>query len=157
MPMVFELRSGAFLRAGLAPGTVGAELTRIKEEYGELTPEAVLEQAKKHNNSLHAQFDWDDTVAAGKWRREQAAELIRVILIRDDGVEDSRAVRAFVKLENVRSEPYRPVVDVLADPEMRARLLQKAHKELDAWTRRYANLEEFAGLIETIKNWRGKE
>jgi len=156
MPMVFELRSGAFLRAGLTPGAVGAELTRIKEEYGELTPEAVLEQAKKHNNTLHTQFDWDDDIAAGKWRREQAAELIRVILVRDDGVEDSKAVRAFVKLENVRSDPYRPIVDVLADPEMRARLLEKAHKELDAWTRRYENLEEFAVLIKTIKNWRGK-
>ena len=156
MPMVFELRSGAFLRAGLDPGTVGAELTRIKEEHGELTPEAVLDQARQHNHALHAQFDWDDTVAAGKWRREQAAELIRVILVRDDGVEDSKAVRAFVKLENVRSDPYRPILDVLADPEMRAQLLEKAHKELDAWTRRYENLEEFAVLIKTIKNWRVK-
>jgi len=156
MPMVFELRLGAHLRAGLDPGTVGAELTRIREQNGELTPEVVLMEARKHNNTLHAQFDWDDTVAAGKWRREQAAELIRVILIRDDGVENSQAIRAFVKLENTRSEPYRPVVDVLADPEMRSRLLEKAHKELDAWTRRYTNLEEFAGLIKTIKNWRGR-
>lgn len=157
MTMVFELREGAHLRAGLDPGTVGAELDRIREQHGELTPEFILVEASQHNNALHSQFDWDDTVAAVKWRREQAAELIRVILIRDDDDADSPAVRAFVKLEYSRTDPYRPIVDVLADPEMRARLLEKAQKELAAWTRRYSNLEEFAGLIKNIKKWQGKK
>ena len=48
---------------------------------GRLTPDAVVEDAKSPKSPLHEHFDWDDSVAAVKWRIEQARTLIRQVTV----------------------------------------------------------------------------
>ena len=59
--------------------TVEQELKSIYERDGILKPDAVIESAKDAKSPLHGFFDWDDSVAAAKWRIEQARELIRTV------------------------------------------------------------------------------
>ena len=51
------------------------------EERGRLTPDALVEAARAASHPLHACFDWDDTRAAAKWRREQAREIIARVTV----------------------------------------------------------------------------
>lgn len=39
-------------------------------------PEAIVKHARKSKGMLHAEFDWNDKVAADKWRRFQAITLL---------------------------------------------------------------------------------
>lgn len=57
-------------------------LIALSEQHGgNITPELVVRAAKSKDSPLHDYFDWDDKVAGGKWRIEQARELIRSVRI----------------------------------------------------------------------------
>jgi hypothetical protein len=54
---------------------VRGELSKLSDA-GRLTPENVVRTARNKNNPLHAQFEWNDSAAARKYRTYQARELI---------------------------------------------------------------------------------
>ncbi len=60
---------------------VWACLQRLEEETGTLRVDDVIDEARDPDSPLHTEFDWDDSVAAEKWRREQARELIRTVRV----------------------------------------------------------------------------
>lgn len=81
---------------------IAARLAKIAEENGgNLTPDAVLEDARSKKSPLHDQFEWDDSEAAHKYRIEQARVLIRS-----------------VRVEVVTEEKTVSVVRYLRNPEM---------------------------------------
>lgn len=51
------------------------------EHGGRLTPRAVVDAARDPKSALHDQFEWDDTVAAEKWRLDQARDIITSVKI----------------------------------------------------------------------------
>src|SRR5262245_40933442 len=58
------------------------ELEKIRRRGGgRLTPRMVVEAAKAKAHPLHDEFEWDDSVAAQKYREDQARELIRYVTI----------------------------------------------------------------------------
>ena len=59
---------------------VDSEITELAPRE-EVTPELVLQKAKKKSSAMHDLFEWDDEVAAEKFRRTQALELLRSIKI----------------------------------------------------------------------------
>ena len=48
---------------------------------GTLTPDAVVKDAKSVSSPLHTHFEWDDDVAANKFRLDQARRLIRSVRV----------------------------------------------------------------------------
>lgn len=61
---------------------IAARLAKIAEENdGNLTPDAVLEDARSKKSPLHDQFEWNDGEAAHKYRLEQARTLIRSVRV----------------------------------------------------------------------------
>lgn len=55
---------------------VDQALQALYEKHGVLTPEIVLNDARRKSSPLHYEFDWDDSTAAHRWRIEQARKLI---------------------------------------------------------------------------------
>lgn len=60
---------------------VGAEMEKIEKRDGEVTPKALLEEARSTNSPIHNLFDWNDTTAAEKYRLSQAGLAIRQIKV----------------------------------------------------------------------------
>lgn len=96
---------------------VAAELRRIQDKQGRITPEIVVTAAEKPKSPLHHLFEWDDTVAGHKYRIEQAREVIRSVkltvtyetktvfvpaYIRDPGAEP--AAQGYVTITALTSE-----------------------------------------------------
>lgn len=46
---------------------------------GRLTPELLIAEAKSSDSPLHQEFEWDDSIAAHRYRIDQARELIRSV------------------------------------------------------------------------------
>lgn len=130
----------------------GEELERIRvKNNGNLTPRAVLEESRDEAAPLHPAFEWDDAVAAEKHREDQARYLIRSITVvaPERGVE--RPTRAFVSV-SVEEEPvYDHVVTAMSDADKRQQVLRRALAELEGWQRKYADLEELAGVFAAIE------
>jgi hypothetical protein len=124
-----------------------AELEEIREQHGVLTPTVVLGVASNPDHPLHDQFEWDDTVAAHRFRVSQARRIIqatRIERITDDQV---LRVRAYVSVRGP-SEPsnYRPVDD-LTDME-RSLLVMTMRREIASLRRKFGHLQEFWALLD---------
>jgi hypothetical protein len=70
---------------------------------GVLTPEDVLEAARREDSPLHVHFEWDDAKAGYQHRLDQARRLIR---IRVEVTIAERTVRAPVYVRDPESPPH---------------------------------------------------
>lgn len=137
--------------AGLFPvdaQTAGEELHRIYEDKGQLDPADIVDESRPETAPLHTCFEWNDEVAAEKYRRVQAGKLVRSITVIHETPEyEHTEVRAFVK----PMETYTPIEVVVNSKEQMAALLESALAELKAFERKYATLSELSPIFEEIK------
>lgn len=150
--MKYAAKSGSRLKINVQ--SAGERLEKIRKKHdGRLLPKDVVEDARPEKSLLHPQFEWDDSTAAEEYRRVQARELIRAIVVvevKDDGPKGP--VRAFVHvLQNGDDEETYTHIDcVMSNPDLRDQLLDRAKEELLSWRRRYDNLKELAAVYEAI-------
>lgn len=116
----------------------------------EFHPKLVVDSARDENSPLHPHFDWDDTVAAEKWRVEQARDLIRCI-VADDGSKNE-PTRAFLSIADTSGTSYRTVQEVRSSADLQQRLLAGAERDLEAFTARYRALKDVCAIVETAKS-----
>lgn len=133
--------------------TVGKEFERLEAEKGSLNAIDVLESAKSETSPLHNLFEWDDTVAANKYRLSQANYYIR-ILIRTETKENEpiRSYRAYV---NVNANPqsagvFENTPKALSQEETRKIVLNNALKELENFEKKYNALTELSVVFSAI-------
>ena len=155
-----------------AAGEVFSEL----EESGELTPEKVVDVSRPEDAALHKEFEWDDAVAAEKYRGTQASAMIRHIVVevempsRDsDDYDQTRIhyvdgdcddedqprielVRAFNPSHDGEGEKgsYESTISILKDDGKRAVLLGQAMSDMRAFRRKYSILSELSEVMDSI-------
>jgi hypothetical protein len=153
--MIYQWKQGSRVEADAQ--LVGDELERIRvHQNGRLESEDVVREARDDASPLHPIFDWDNEIAGEKWRIEQAKYLIRsidVVIERSD--EEAVPIRAFVSVKRDEDRSYTSTVDALADPVLRAQVVEQAFRELEAWRKRHAELIEFARIFAEIDQARG--
>lgn len=122
------------------------ELRRIKDEHdGLLTPHDVVEAARNKNSSLHSWFDWNDGLAAEKWRLWQARQLITLQITRIE----NEPVRTYIHVKTVDREGYRAITEVMVKPKLRKAAIEEAEQEFRTFEQKYKRLSELAPIFET--------
>lgn len=122
-------------------------LTAIHDEHGVLTPALVVDVARDPEHPLHSRFEWDDGIAAEKYRLVQAGELLRVKLAKDPARPDNLRAFLAVKGKDTPQSVYVPTETALADEFTRHLVLSEMEREWKALKRRYQHMAEFAQLI----------
>lgn len=141
--MVFEWKSGS--RFKVDANTAGAVCEQL-EAAGNLTAKALLDVSRPEDAPLHSEFEWNDTVAAERYREDQARNIIRHLVVRLDAKPDT-PVRGFFRIE--QAEPrYTNVNAILTQRDLRAELIQQALEEMAAFQRKYGTLTELAMIFE---------
>lgn len=140
---VYGWKPGACVKADAQ--TAGGVCYELVRTVG-LTPHNLVEASREESAPLHPAFEWDDTLAAEKWREQQASHIIRSLTIR---VDQSEPVRAYVSVIQ-SGEPYEPIRAVITAPDKRARLIEQALAELRAFQSKYATLNELCDLFAAI-------
>lgn len=138
--------------APVSAQTAGEELERLYRKHGKLDPADVVEESRDASAPLHGCFEWNDAIAAEKYRVHQAGDIIRALVISEDKEEESRDTRAFV---HVRSD-YHPISVVIDDAAMLAELLASAEKEMTAFQRKYETLQELSPVMDAIRAYQQK-
>lgn len=128
---------------------VGEHLENLRGRYNRLTPQVIVNDARKKRSLLHGSFQWDNEIAAESYRIEQAKYLIRHIVVSE---ENQPEVRAFVSvlLENDETVSYTHIVHAMGEPVLREQVLHRAKNELVTWRQRYSDLQEFAKVHSAI-------
>ena len=131
-------------------------LLLAKQNGGILQPAEVVLQARKSNSPLHEYFDWDDSIAAEKWRIEQAQHMIRAVVRIIE--QTKKPVRVFVSLTPDRGKEggYREIITVLRNPDQRQQLLRDAVSELESFKQKYSMLTELAAIFMAMKKVKSK-
>lgn len=126
-------------------------LQAIYDERGELTPALVVDVARDDRHPLHTRFEWNNTMAAEKYRRGQAHELIRSVRLTYISTKTNEpiTIRAFhaVKKPDTNQYAYEPMQIIMQDPMVMRLLLTEMRRDWEAFKRRYEEFEEFWAMI----------
>lgn len=159
----YEFSQGARFQPG-APSDrkaaieAGQHLELLRKQCkGELTPKDVVEDARNDNSPLHAYFEWDDGEAAENYRLQQARGLIRaVVAIYTDDKKPAIRQKMFVHINEAGAQHYREASHAMSLTKTREMVLKQAWRELQAWRKRYKDLQEFSTVIDVIDDAVGK-
>jgi hypothetical protein len=118
---------------------------------GVVTPELLVDDGRAEESPLHPCFEWDDTIAAERYRLDQARLVLRSLTV---SIADDRRVpiRAFVCVERTEAEgrAYVAIHDALRDDDFRTQVLANAVREVQAWRQRYSRLRELANIFAAV-------
>lgn len=145
-----------FPNAGVDAKVALNAIDEIKNKNGgQVSPNAIVDAAKKKTHPLHKLFTWDDTEAAAKYRLQEAGNLLRSIEITYEELPEQprRAFEIITKKTSGDPETktlYGTAEEVAADPKAHSRLIAEAVTTLMAWRTRFRYLQELSHLIEEI-------
>lgn len=143
------------LAHGIDPQAAIAELERIEETLGALTPKNLVEVARSKDNILHDLFEWNDEVAAENYRLAQARRLINnlEVIVVSDG--ESKQVPVFEIVSTPEHRSYKAITEFSTDDAEQVRrqvvrdisYLRKKLGFYDKFKDAVAKLDEAAGLL----------
>ena len=137
------------------PTVARVVIDKISKRDGVVTPASLLESASSRRSPIHGCFEWDDTVAAGRFRVEQARRMLKdLIIVSSNG--EAREYRAYVHVSTKSVKGFQAIVQALGDPESREYILARAMEDLAAFERKYRSLKELAGLLHSMRAVRKK-
>lgn len=135
-----------------------------------LTPENLVNEARAETSPLHSAFEWNDTVAAEKYRCEQARLMIANIVWVESDIQTERHVKLIEKDEDEspnfsderafvstgeRNHRYVPIAVALTNEEWRTNLLEAAKRDMNAFVMKYRRLTELANIIQDMNDFLG--
>ena len=142
--MVFEWKPGS--RFKVDANTAGAVCEQL-ELAGNLSAKSLLDASRPEDAPLHSEFEWNDSIAAEKYREDQARCIIRHLVVRLDEKPDE-PVRGFFRIEQGGQRSYTNVKTILMQRDLRADLIQQALEELASFQRKYGSLIELEAVFE---------
>lgn len=143
--MIYQWKDGA--RYSVSPQVAG-NICKQLDERNMLTASALVDVSRPEDAPLHPIFEWDDSLAAEKYREAQARAMIRSI-VTIPAKSENKPVRAFFNIQ-VEQPKYESLNIILEKPDKRALLLQSAYRELSAFKKKYSILKELTDVFSAI-------
>lgn len=153
------------------PDIVGKVFEEIEERDGEVTSKSLLDASRADDSPTHGLFEWDDSVAAEKFRLSQSHRIISQLQVDVIVTEISSGDTPEIELttENVLKSPayvninptgrfgvknttgsFVNVHKAMSDDDMRKIVLRNALSELNVFKNRYALYKELANVFKAI-------
>ena len=127
------------------------ELERLTDiNNGDLTPDIVLEAARPETSPLHKHFEWDDSVAAEAWRKDQARTLIQSYKLHIVDERGERIVRYYTNVVIQDAHAYRRTEDVVRIDALREQRRLTIIRDLNRIRAELVTFDSFAGAAEAI-------
>lgn len=147
--MVYEWKTASYIKADA--NVAGRQCEELEKTVG-LTPKNLLDANRDENAPLHNEFEWNDTIAAEKYRERQAQHIIACLCVRAETTsgEKSEPIRAFLK--TAPESEYQSLEVILQSSDSHSAMLAMALKELKAFQRKYKTLAELKPLFDVIED-----
>jgi len=132
----------------------GPHLGALQDAEGVIDPASVVEDARSLSSPLHDAFQWDDGVAAEKYRLHQARRLlasIEVTIEEDPEANEPQTVRAFYHVETPEhARSYVALETVQANKSYRDQVVEDALRRLRLWRDRFDQYSELRPVTQAI-------
>lgn len=125
-----------------------ADAKKCYEEIGTdgITPQEIVEIARNEDSELHKCFEWDDSIAAEKYRIMQARTILLNLVVVNKPKDEPVRVYQISATKNV----YQPTTFFMKNPTEYQTLLSRAMGELRSIQKRYSQLAELETVFEAI-------
>jgi len=132
---------------------VSLELQMLANKTGSLTAAAVVDAAKPKTSALHNHFEWKNTVAAEKYREEQARQLIRRVHIVNSKTDDdgtTRIVKVRALIHSAQRDAYVPMATVVLDPKLREEFIERLNVNLRGVAKQLREFNMYSSVVTAI-------
>lgn len=131
-------------------GIYKADAQKVADEIGDnrISPQELLEKARDVNSELHKCFEWNDSIAAEKYRLQQARGVL-VNLVYKTEKKDAEPIR-YLQV-TTQKNVYQPTKMFLVQEDEYQALLKRAKSELESFKKRYHTLSELQEVFEAIE------
>lgn len=132
---------------GVPAKDVVTELEKINSDS--ITPEQIVNVARDENSLLHQFFEWNDSIAAEKYRKIQAQQMLcRITYIVEDNDEPKRYYHNFT----YSTHEYHPVQYFYQHKDAYEELKKRAKDYLDGAVKRFSDIKELQPVWDAIKS-----
>lgn len=117
-----------------------------------ITAKELLDASRDENAPLHSCFEWDDSVAAEKFRQEQARKIIIGIEVTKSETIPT-TTRLFVNVVPTAAKKqgeFATIFQAMVVDDWREQVLMDALKELRSFQRKYSVYKELADVCAAI-------
>lgn len=146
--MVYEWKTASYIKADA--NVAGKQCEELEKTVG-LTAKNLLDANRDENAPLHNEFEWRDSIAAEKYRENQARHIIACLCVRAETTtgEQSEPVRAF--LTTTLEPEYKSLNVILRSANSHYAMLAMALRELKAFQNKYKMLSELKPLFDVME------
>lgn len=159
---------------------VGEVLEHIENRDGEVTSKSFLEESRPENSPTHSMFEWDDSIAAEKYRLNQSSKIIgqltfEIIYEQNETTEleievkkeNTESVEAPVTLtphsafvncsrSKMYGSPssdcakYVSINKAMSNANMREQVVANSFREMKMFINKYREITEFTKIFEAM-------
>lgn len=115
-----------------------------------ITPASIVDYARNEGTELHKCFQWDDSIAAENWRKQQARIIVSSLVVTVEKTTAGSQKYRLIQHDDSTKE-YKPVVFTVRNMDEYGRLLAQAKRELRSFKERYKSITELSEVIEQIE------
>lgn len=145
----YSFKPGARLKTKIKPDALQSELERVRNKCG-LTPKNLVDESRPAKAALHKEFEWNDAIAAERWREEEAGNIIRVIHVEyESGPEESQRAYVIERREE-QEQSYEPVHEVLQRQSGRDKLILDLLRDLQSFRRRFTLVSDLSHAVPVL-------
>jgi hypothetical protein len=147
--MIFKWKT---INYGVDPQAAGQYLDDLAQRDGGIRPGTMVEEAREPQTLLHPCFEWSDSLAAQKYREDQARGILQnlvIVHLSESTGKEALTTRAFVHI-SAPDPRYLDIESALSDTQMRAKLLEQAQRELTSIKAKYEGFLELAEIMDAI-------
>ena len=145
--MIYKWKTASCIKTSAE--IVGAELEKLEQTIG-VTAKNLVEVSRDENAPLHKEFECDDSIAAEKYRENQASHIIRSIVIEKEpetAEQKPVVIRAYLQ---TGSDEYEHISIISNDEEKKSFVIHRALMELEWFRNKYETISEMGEIIESI-------
>jgi len=147
----------------------GEHIEELEAIHGKVTPKILLDDSRPTEAVLHPLYEWDDQIAAEKYRLSQSGDIVRNLVIicpieitpeprritiarveqeptsekETIPKQEVAPVRAFVSVRENDENAYKSVSKVVRDEDLYAQAVGDIFKAIAELKAKYANLASF--------------
>jgi hypothetical protein len=150
----WRIRRSYFREVSVMNGTLNEALQAIYQQHGRLTPKIVLDTARDTAHQLHPLFEWDDSIAAEKYRLMQAGQVIaRVKIVFPDKEGGQAKVNRYIPVpqDDPGSRNYRDIEELVDDDVSSQIFFAQMEREVRSLHARYGAYSQFWELMQRLE------
>ena len=154
-PHTRDFSRGRVQKYPVSAEVAAVEIDKIKDDLNKenIAPEYLLDASRAEKAPLHCCFEWNDSVAAEKYRVDQAKELIRAIRVEiiKDVDKTPVVIRPFINVSDGNDKGYFvSIKTALENKDYRINIFNNAAEDLKTFKARYGMYSELFEVCTAI-------